>query len=1677
MTKKILAMFLAVLMVVSIMSTSVLAEETPTEEEQKDFCLVHEGKAEEHTTENCTYTLVKEVEATCQSGGYKLLKCNVCNTEFLHKDATEQGEHVWGEAHECERRTCTLCGALEETARAEHTWVFDAEKSDPCGTEDGKRYFHCSVCGAEKDEPTADGHKWTWTPSKWNEDGSVAEVTGKCAYCDKEITADVMVGCVHETSYTYNVSTIVKVEKVEPTCTTTGMKEYYTCTVCGGYFWGTIVDPEGEHPTTIYEQFFVVEGEEDPRVIGKLAHEAFLSHEDLTCVDNGQPLYCKHCGQICGQVNEPHKTGDWVIDTEATCAAPGSQHRECELCHEVEYQEIAQLEHEWDDGITTIKPTCTDDGLMTYTCRNCGTTKTEVIDALGHDWDAPATCMHTAECARCHETLEGDHNWKHDMDNVDEWDVEKAATCVAQGISMNICLTCGETVFETTDKLGHEVKHITVPATCIRAGYTYDICVRECCTNTDKGQQSITIDGVEYDLTAFTFMKVHQYNNNKDLYFTGKVHSSKYSYWLAASENVEDAVQVYLEAAYIPKAESADLGFRMYFYTDNDPVNGTKTYITMTKSGYYFNAKLTTEAPDELWNLTLMTTAYGDEWLYTMDFDGTKAYLGAYGSGDNANVIKGSNVSYLKSSKASTHMNLVPDGLTDNGGVYLLGNVTILDDGAFNPNNHIAYKESISEAGCTTEGRYAICCAECNVTIWETPIGAMGHEFDKWTYPETEEGTFYAPTCTTTGWGRHFCSRCDAWEDAVVPALGHDWNQTGKTNPTCTGWGSITWECDCDDCDATYTLNKTLLVGETEEESAAKEAEVLASAPAALKITQETIDGIKPLGHVNPLKWVVVHEATCTSQGEIRYYCDREGCDYSYTEVLDMTEHNWVDVSVNKGNHTNHNVSTEQKCADCEQTRTLNYYIDENGEQITHWVYCKYQFDSLEEAAKIHGVSVDDLRFDSWVIAGNCYQNGLAKYYCNCGDSLTDDKEAAVYVKFFEDEYGKFGEHIWATAAPGGYYRSDAYYGATANVTIEYGYASGISGTTVIFKVYDSEGNELIIGKDVTLELYSCDPNDYDYYDDTADYYDEAGALLTLDAKYLYEVLAFDMDGEYFNEDLTLVVYTEIDAEDANTDSIVVPGIVITEENKIVEATCQHGSYEYIVGCTRPGCDCYNSDAGKWYKTGNEVDCVFVPHEFNCPGYVKRGDTSNYYYESCQWCGEKHYHDQYIIDEHTGNLCTDYVYKIFSCYCGEAHALYFYGNVGHQEYVKEYIAPTHTEKGSIVYGCQLCDEYERTEEIPTTEHVNSIGQIIDPSCAGNDEKDIYDAFYANRGEENYPSYYECVLCNENVMQHGSGTYGQYHEPTCEAYGYWDYRCDVCGKDTIKVNFNAPAHGHDWVVGEVNEDGSVVSTCHCCGATKTGYRHINIALNGEEYTYGSKITVTVSLDNLADVSVRQWLFDLTYDAKNVTFVGAKTLDERFVVDNTDPENADGKIKVIGVGAANSQKLNEKNALVELYFVVHTNDVNELTFRVENIDAQDMVADSEGNKVAEDVDLGDFDSMAAIADTVLLGDANRDGKVDIYDSMYAFDLYYSREYNVAIDMNCDGEITLEDVYEVIDLYLHNITELNIVLSHLSDYEAHLLGYDVIHCSHAECEFTYTENDKIDYCPWCGTQQHLN
>ena len=71
-------------------------------------------------------------------------------------------------------------------------------------------------------------------------------------------------------------------------------------------------------------------------------------------------------------------------------------------------------------------------------------------------------------------------------------------------------------------------------------------------------------------------------NNGKDLYFMGVINKDSTPWYMKSSENVADAIDVYLEAA--------SGGYRLYF-----TINGAKTYLVMYKDGTHYSLKLTTE--------------------------------------------------------------------------------------------------------------------------------------------------------------------------------------------------------------------------------------------------------------------------------------------------------------------------------------------------------------------------------------------------------------------------------------------------------------------------------------------------------------------------------------------------------------------------------------------------------------------------------------------------------------------------------------------------------------------------------------------------------------------------------------------------------------------------------------------------------------------------------------------------------------------------------------------------------------------------------------------------------------------------------------------------------------------------------------------------------------------------
>ncbi len=99
------------------------------------------------------------------------------------------------------------------------------------------------------------------------------------------------------------------------------------------------------------------------------------------------------------------------------------------------------------------KPTCTEGGYTTYTC-SCGDSYVaDRVPALGHDmgaWEEYDEEEHIKKCSRCDHTETAEHVWDNGV-------VNPAATCEGTGTKTYTCSDCGETKTETLPALGHDM--------------------------------------------------------------------------------------------------------------------------------------------------------------------------------------------------------------------------------------------------------------------------------------------------------------------------------------------------------------------------------------------------------------------------------------------------------------------------------------------------------------------------------------------------------------------------------------------------------------------------------------------------------------------------------------------------------------------------------------------------------------------------------------------------------------------------------------------------------------------------------------------------------------------------------------------------------------------------------------------------------------------------------------------------------------------------------------------------------------------------------------------------------------------------------------------------------------------------------------------------------------------
>ena len=459
-------------------------------------------------------------EATCTAAAVYYKKCSRCTT----KDTNQYNNVGSALGHNWQTATTSLNNGIKSEATCTAAAVY-YKKCSRCTTKDTNQYNNVG---------SALGHDFTskTTTSTYLKSNATCTAAAlyyfKCSRCNEKGTSTYSSG--NALGHTGGTATCT----AKPVCTrcntaygsalghapkssyeTDASQHWIICSRCS-----TITTAKANHtggsPTIAHD-------------VGGFQHHVYTyctvcSRQIGTSLNNcGSFTYSKYtadkhkkqCG-LCGYFEYvEHTWGGWTTDTNATCTAAGSRHRDCTLCGQRQTESIAALghttptayttdasnhwkvcgrgcgttvvakaAHSWNSGSVTTAATCTAAGTRTYTCTVCSRTKTEAIAALGHT-GGTATCTAKPVCTRCNTaygsalghttptayTTDGTNHWKVCGRGCGTIVVAKAAhsggtaTCTAA----KTCTTCGVSYGSA---LGHDYSSKTTTSTYLKSNAT-----------------------------------------------------------------------------------------------------------------------------------------------------------------------------------------------------------------------------------------------------------------------------------------------------------------------------------------------------------------------------------------------------------------------------------------------------------------------------------------------------------------------------------------------------------------------------------------------------------------------------------------------------------------------------------------------------------------------------------------------------------------------------------------------------------------------------------------------------------------------------------------------------------------------------------------------------------------------------------------------------------------------------------------------------------------------------------------------------------------------------------------------------------------------------------------------------------------------------------------------------
>ena len=320
--------------------------------------------------------------------------------------------------------------------------------------------------------------------------------------------------------------TLTAVAEVPATCTETGVKAHWVCSVCGKLF----SDADGKNETTL-----------EALTIPATGHAWGQPAWTWTGTESASAAFT--CGNDASHTQTLTAAVTSQVTTEPGCESTGVRTYTATVTFEGQTYTDTKTEtlpaagHAWgqpvwqwtgfaaqavfacarDAGHTrtltaavtsqvTTKPGCESTGVRTYTAtvtldgKNYTDTRTETLPSLGHKTQLvgakAATCTedgYTGDevCTVCQEIVKKGEvipATGHDTEIVGA----KDATCTQDGYTGDeVCKTCGVTVKkgETIPATGHDTELVGAkPATCTQDGYTGDEVCKTCGVTVKKGE-------------------------------------------------------------------------------------------------------------------------------------------------------------------------------------------------------------------------------------------------------------------------------------------------------------------------------------------------------------------------------------------------------------------------------------------------------------------------------------------------------------------------------------------------------------------------------------------------------------------------------------------------------------------------------------------------------------------------------------------------------------------------------------------------------------------------------------------------------------------------------------------------------------------------------------------------------------------------------------------------------------------------------------------------------------------------------------------------------------------------------------------------------------------------------------------------------------------------------------